>query len=73
MGRIEVTRNMALRTTVAAEAPTNAFVPWTSKCWGQRGSHHGFEDCCLLKTSRVWAEVPRVEMLRARTRPVITA
>jgi hypothetical protein len=67
------TRNTADKTKVAAEAPTRAFVPWTSKCCGQRGNHHGFEDCCLLKMSRVWADVPRVAMLRAAQTPIMTA
>jgi hypothetical protein len=59
---------MAESTTTAAEEPTSAFVPATSKCWGQKGSHHGLEDCCLLKTESVWADVPRVAMERAKER-----
>lgn len=58
---------------VVVDAPTRAFVPWTSKCWGQRGSHHGFVVCWLLKTERVWAEVPRADMLRAAMRLVMRA
>lgn len=50
----------------------SAFVPCTSKCCGHMGSHHGLEVCCLLKTSRVCALVPRMAMLNTITRPVRT-
>lgn len=50
----------------------SAFVPCTSKCCGHSGSHHGLDVCCFLKTSRVCAEVPKIAMLMARTRPVMT-
>jgi hypothetical protein len=47
-----------------------ALVPCTSKCCGHKGSHHGLEVCCLLKTSRVCALVPRTARLNTITRPV---
>lgn len=37
------------------------------------GTHHGLVRCCLLKTSRVHAEVPRIAMLRTTTSPVMMA
>lgn len=67
------TRKTAERTKVTTEVATRALVPCTLKCWGQRGSHHGLDVCCLLKTSRVWADVPRVATLIAAHSPMRTA
>jgi hypothetical protein len=64
------TRKMEQRTRMVTEAPRRLFVPWDSKCCGHRGSHHGFEVCCLLKTASVWAEVPRMQREKMAARPM---
>lgn len=67
------TRNTLHSTKTVTEDPKSPFVPWISKCWGQRGAHHGLEVCCLLKMARVWAEVPRMQRERMAARPMRTA
>jgi hypothetical protein len=64
------TRKMEQRTKMVTEAPRRPFVPWASKCSGHRGSHHGFEVCCLLKTASVWAEVPMMQREKMAARPM---
>jgi hypothetical protein len=66
-------RKMADRMNVAVAEPTSAFVPCMSKCWAQSGNHHGLDVCCLLKTSKVCAEVPRMAREKTTHRPVRTA
>jgi hypothetical protein len=72
LGMSDMTRNTPESTRVTTADATRAFVPCTSKCCGQSGSHHGFDDCCLLKTSSVCAAVPNIATLKATTSPVMT-
>ena len=71
LGTRAKTKKTRQSTRLVVAEPTSAFVPWTSKCCGQSGSHHGFDDCCLLKTSRVCAEVPSVAIASAQERPMM--
>jgi hypothetical protein len=68
----DMVRNTPESTSETAADAIRAFVPCTSKCCGQSGSHHGFDVCWLLKTLRVCPAVPRMAMLNATTRPVMT-
>ena len=69
----EAIKKAPQRTTVTTDDATSAFVPFVSKCMGHIGIHHGFVGCCLLKTSSVCAEVPRIAMLSTTTRPPMMA
>lgn len=72
LGRTVAIKNAEEKTSAMTEDAISAFVPCTSKCCGHIGSHHGLEVCCLLKTSRVCALVPRMAMLNTMTRAVRT-
>jgi hypothetical protein len=67
----DMARKTPERTRETAADAIRAFAPCTSKCCGQSGSHHGFDDCCLLNTSRVCPAVPKMQMLKTTTRPVM--
>jgi hypothetical protein len=67
-----MTRKTLESMSVTTADATSAFVPCTSKWSAHSGSHHGFDDCCLLKTSRVCAAVAMIQRLITTTRPVIT-
>lgn len=72
LGRKVAIKNAEESVSAITDEAIRALVPCTSKCCGHRGSHHGLEVCCLLKTSRVCALVPRIAMLNTITRPVRT-
>lgn len=38
-------RKIPERTSVTVAEAMRALAPWTSKCWGHRGSHQGLEVC----------------------------
>jgi len=68
----DMTRNTPESTRETAADAISALVPCTSKCCGQSGSHQGFDVCWLSKMLRVCPAVPRMAMLNATTRPVMT-